>query len=279
MYLLKSLMHTSLKGDGKFNEDIASYAGNYFWVIDGATDVFNYAEVSQEGLVSSYVNTLSMSIKNNLIKGDISLSKLLKQSIDDTGLFYEHKYPYMANEYEYKLPSFSVAMGRIVGSVMEYLVLGDCYIELFDGSKRSLITDIRIKNATRYNKQELRNLQNMGVVSKENEVAIYQKTRMTMNTEGGYWIGSFFASGIDKAITGSIDINEKTRILCYTDGYDLYNVLNAEATEQHFETTSIENNINSLVEMLNNDNERTKFTRTRKVDDLTVQLFEIVKGR
>lgn len=253
------------RGDRAENEDTYGYIENAFWVIDGATDLFELG-LSEGDDVAYYVKSLSDEISECFNQSDL-LTEIIYKSILNTN----RKCKIDTTLYEtYKYPSFAIAIVRYKKHKLEYLVLGDCTIIAKIDKRIIEITDTRIEKFSDINKKGMEKLREQESFSKNSELELFKTTRSYMNKENGYWIGSVNPIGIVHALTGEFEIDDKTEIICCTDGFleafKLFGI--SDISEKIFDENVLIKIENELRKRQNDDDER-KITRVRVKDDLT----------
>lgn len=218
MLKLKTVL--SIKGTTSENEDVFGIKDNYFWVIDGATDLFDCKD-SLGVTVAQCMGMISDELYNvcgttNSLRGDLKLavvnvSKCLLEGKELTREDYA------------KLPTFSLVYGVLKGDLVSYVVLGDCY--LMSGSQ--VVTDGRISEFSKNNRKKIEEY--LANVSEEYlpkvRKGVFRETRLKANSVGGYPIGSLDVNSIDNAISGSLDVSSGFVVM--SDGfYKFYKTVN-----------------------------------------------------
>ena len=127
----------SIQGSSVENEDAVGSQNQYFWIIDGATDLFESS--NKIGCsVGEIVNQISVQI-SKFCDDRKTLEEILIASISQVSQqffdFRNHSQTFFS-----KLPTFSIIFCREIDNQFEYLILGDCYL-IYDGN---VITDNRI---------------------------------------------------------------------------------------------------------------------------------------
>lgn len=259
------------RGDGIKNEDVVGFQGDYFWIIDGATDLFHLNLFESEDDVALYVESLSISI-SEIIEKDLEkdLAVIIKNAINLTNM----KLGLDIDSYEiYKMPSFAILLAEHQEFVCRYLVLGDCFMQVKIADEIVEITDRRISQFSQRNKEGLQRLIKDEMFSDKNEKELYRKTRMCMNKQDGYWIGSVDGVGIEHAIQGQVEIDKDSICLAYTDGlmetFDLFKL--SEIDMSIFNNDNLLEIVRKLRVYQSEDSER-EVTRVRKRDDLSYLL-------
>lgn len=245
--------YLSIKGEGIKNEDrIGSYQ-NYYWVIDGATGVFNTKFFDNESDCAYVVEILNQEIRNNL-NNQISLIEIIEKSIKATYLKIKDKIP--EDTPIYMLPSFACILIRELENKIEYYVIGDCFLII---EKTQVIEDNRIKKFSISNASLLAKEKN-----KQNRLQLLQKTRMKMNQKDGYPILSLDVASAKNGLSGEIGYSNE-RIILMSDGLDFYlknlNLLECDFSYQFVNAM--------IVTTFNLENERLQ-TNLKKRDDISV---------
>lgn len=172
----------------------------------------------------------------------------------------------MEKYHEYELPTYTIAVVKDLGVMIEYYILCDTLISILykDGHVEN-IQDRRIdsvKDVCRAKRREILANTNLSEDERmklllENE----QVTRMKANAEDGFPVGSTKEDSIDLGFIGIIDKSKVDRILICSDGYyDSEDVM--PSTVEDFELSYVENRVQ---EILSHD----------KRDDMTYILLEV----
>lgn len=211
--MLKTKYIKSIKGSKTENEDVAGSHENYFWVIDGATDVFD--SYKKLGItVSDYVKQLSeiLSISCNNKK---TLREIMRESVEFVSKRYIDNFDF-SSEYFAKLPTYAFAICRELNNKIEYLIMGDCFIIY----NETIITDQRISNFSNKNRLEITGkLTQSDKISEDQRMSVFRETRLLANAKHGYPIGTMNPNSINNAICGEIPIVKDEEISIMTDGY------------------------------------------------------------
>lgn len=198
------------------NQDAYGHNDNIFWVIDGATEVFENNCLSSLGDVYWVVQTLNKKLKegNTLLPlkdfvGE-AISKMYEMAVEVS--------PSITEIPINVLPTYAICCIRCMDSYLEYFFLGDC--SLFVSHTPDIrYTDNRIEpfhlqvNAVKEQYKDNVDLYRSEVLKKVREIKKY------INAESGYWIGTFDASIASHAIVGKVDIRVGDHILLCTDGF------------------------------------------------------------
>lgn len=202
----------SIQGTAVENEDALGSFGNFFWVIDGATDLYN-AKESIGYSVSEVTHLLSEVIAKHCSESK-SLKEIFAESIKEVrsiiGLDdFDHE--------EYcKLPTFAFVFAKLTKTKLEYMILGDCVMLVNDQE----VTDHRVDRLFNLGKNEIEHSHS----SRESveRKTILQKIRELANTSNGYWIGSLDESCVEHAIYGSTEVTGPQIVLMSDGFYEFY---------------------------------------------------------
>ena len=198
------------------NQDMVGYNNNYYWVIDGATEVFSNSRLSTYQDVQWVVKVLNEELANS--KSGIPIKQFVKEAIErmrDRAA--SCGYDSQVSDFR-KLPTYAICCIQCTTNTLEYLVLGDCSCIVSD-SPYNRITDTRIKRFHLLINEVKKKYENN---KSEYENAVKEKARWVkqfMNKEDGYWIGNFDPSVVDQAISGTIQLSKDCRILLCSDGF------------------------------------------------------------
>ncbi len=254
---MKVLSSGTYKGVRSYNADIIGLLDDMYYVCDGSTAVFDDNKFFDTGDLLEYMRLLNKNIKNESdIKSD--LKKAIRLS--NQYLVGMEKY------HEYELPTYTIAVVKDLGVMIEYYILCDTLISILykDGHVEN-IQDRRIdsvKDVCRAKRREILANTNLSEDERmklllENE----QVTRMKANAEDGFPVGSTKEDSIDLGFIGIIDKSKVDRILICSDGYyDSEDVM--PSTVEDFELSYVENRVQ---EILSHD----------KRDDMTYILLEV----
>ncbi|RRC92423.1 hypothetical protein EII25_04190 [Erysipelotrichaceae bacterium OH741_COT-311] len=188
-----------VKGDGILNEDVIGFHFNVYWVIDGATQLFDDEYCQMNGGVYWLVNKVNRLLPSYINDKD-SLKTILSNVLQDVKKSVDG---YEDIEALYKLPSFAITMIRVHEHYLEYYALGDCGLVVDDLH----IVDARLMHYSNAKKIEYAHLE---------PLELSQKIREGLNVD--YWIGTIDGLGISKGLTGIIPIHKESKILLFTDG-------------------------------------------------------------
>ena len=139
----------SIQGTAIENEDALGNIENYFWIIDGATDLYD-SKKSIGYSVSEITHLLSEKLKVYCNEKE-SLKTIFQNAIKEVrniiGLNDSNHEEY------YKLPTFAFIIARLSRRKLEYLILGDCVMLVNDEQ----LTDHRVDRLFDLGKNEIEN--------------------------------------------------------------------------------------------------------------------------
>lgn len=202
--MLKIEFIKSLQGSTSENEDVVSQKGNYFWVIDGATDVYDIKTRLGIG-VSDTMRIISKNIEAS-VDDNLSLKNILKKALSISKSEIEQNYPIHKFE-NYELPTFAMVFCRLKKNILEYLIFADCYL-IYDGEK---YFDNRFPKIV---KDKVKSLGDVDISTRRKEV------RKLANN--GYTVGSLDAKGVYDAVFGELIVSVNESILLMSDGFFEY---------------------------------------------------------
>ena len=205
------------EGCGKHpNEDTYGYNNNTFWVIDGATDIFNDKYLSEISDVQWIVQKLNYALKEKSLL--ISLKEMLRAAIENVRAEALKTSPVISTIPLNQLPTFSICCVRINKNNLEYLCIGDCSL-FCSNCPSTRYSDLRILpfhyqvNEVKEKYKNNPNEYNIHVFEKVREIKRF------INIEDGYWIGTLDPNVVGKSVEGRIDINQGDRFLLCSDGF------------------------------------------------------------
>ena len=273
---MKKIYSYSEKGTAQFNEDITGTYQNVAWVIDGATPIFNHNYISEENDVVWIVDQINKWMPS-FINNNKNLEQILFKTVNKVNEIALSINEKLAMVPGYELPTFTIIMTRIINNQLEYYVLGDCGMLLNAEDTIQYITDKRIEKFSKKNQRSIEQIQSSNVLDKDARIlSCLQETRKLLNKKEGYWIGSLDAKGIAHGISGTIEIKQNARFLCFSDGYarffELFKL--KDISSFSFELDYIKETIRLVREIEESDHECVVYPRSKISDDLSIILIE-----
>lgn len=250
----------SLKGVGRVNEDIIGHYKNYYWVMDGVTDLFGnklFESDSDAYILVQKINSLLPKCVND----NLSLSEILSDVLHVIELEVRDTIDKAKLE-SYELPTFTIILIREMGDgVIDYFILGDSTL---------IVEQTEILSDKRLNRFSLLDKEKLAQVTDENErLEILQATRKRLNHPDGYWVGSLDGEGLSHALTGQISIPKGKRVVLATDGYtDFFST--SDLLTNYFNEVTIEKQLR----FIDSETMESHLNRFKKRDDLSLLILK-----
>ena len=214
-------------------DDIYGNAENVFFVMDGATPLFDDNVFSSVSDVYDFMHALQNSlVEQILVNASAPLAKLLRIAIEIAC----EKLSVPDDMLESEGPNYTVAMIRVNECDIDYYICADASIIMEVDEGIEILTDERF---TPFEAENTRRIALLG--DKENKEAlkkeIYRDTRHKANQPGGYLVTSINPNSAANGLVGKLPKNSEKRILLCSDGYTkqeyLYQNLDLNHVEQH----------------------------------------------
>lgn len=249
------LSYKSIKGIGKYNNDIMNRINNFCYVIDGASPLFNDNLFYNTSDLYEYIKLL----KDNIINVGVINDNLIE------GIEKSNKHLKRMNKYkECELPTFSIAAVKENKNDYELYLLCDCLISvLYNDGKIENIEDHRFDQIKTKCRKEIAEIDKLELSMKEKfelKRPIWRKYRKFANAINGYPVGSTNPNSIKEGIIKTINKKNIDKIILCTDG--LYSKIGLPKDKSYFEQNILEEKI------LNTNND----------DDLTYILIDANEG-
>ena len=219
-------MKISIQGLNHPNQDAVGSYKKTFWVLDGATPLF------EQVLGGFDVERTVRMVSSNLTRhgnSNMPLVDLLDIAVDEAAQEFRMIIPYFDSIERYRLPTFACALGRIEGDELSYLILADCEIRTSTGKRLTDPSFLKTSAANQENEREIlrkygaENLEDLGRVKRKKALTeiweLNEKQRMKLNTPEGYWIGSLDGAGILHAFQGKIRLEADEHVYAMSDGF------------------------------------------------------------
>lgn len=212
---MKVLCYGSYKGSRIYNGDVLGIKDDMYFVLDGSTALFDDYKFGDAGDLYCYMQKLRDNFNNN--EKDIShnLQRAIKLSNEDFVGIEKYK--------EYELPTYTIAVVRELDKELEYYILCDTLISILykDGHIENIL-DKRIdpvKEVCRSRNREIKNLDISDTEKKKLVLENERETRIKVNIDGGFPVGSTKVDSVLEGYNGKIDKELIDRILICSDGY------------------------------------------------------------
>ena len=198
------ISQNSYKGIGKYNNDIYNVVENMYYVMDGASSLFNDNLFFETSDLFEYMQLLKKNIKNddaiiiNIKNGIIKSNEVISN----------------INKYqEYELPTFTIASVKEYDNYIEIYLLCDCLISILynDGNIQNIV-DHRYDRIKYKCNKHIRKIDKMMISEKEKlnlKRVIWRKYRKLVNNKNiANPVGSTNPNSVENGITFKISKEE-----------------------------------------------------------------------
>lgn len=215
------------------NEDIYEITPTYGFVLDGATGLLKENITGMDSDAQWFVHEWKKFLNKNITQQK-PLNEILKDGVKEV----EEVYQGFEGAADIKSkPSAGIALYRVVDGKLEYFLLGDCALIITKNNGE--VVHLQPQELTKFDDI---NIKRMAAIAKDKNIDVVEaralivdyllETRLTQNTEGGYWILSDSFDAIDNGVQGTMDFADIKQIIAVSDGYsqiyDTFNVLDIE---------------------------------------------------
>lgn len=226
----------SIKGIGKYNNDIMNCINNFCYVIDGASSLFDD---------NLFYNTSDLYEYMKLLKDNISDIGLINDNLID-GIKKSNKHLNGINKYkEYELPTFTIAAVKENKDDYELYLLCDCLISvLYNDGKIENIEDHRYDPIKTKCRKEIAEIDKLELSTEEKfklKRPIWREYRKFANAINGYPVGSTNPNSIKEGIIKRINKKNIDKIIICTDG--LYSKIGLPNDKSYFEQDILEEKV------------------------------------
>ncbi|GID26839.1 protein phosphatase 2C domain-containing protein [Paractinoplanes brasiliensis] len=115
-------------------------------------------------------------------------------------------------------PSAAVAIVRIAGARLDYLVLGDVTVVLDMGGRILALSDERVSQ-TAMNERRAADSYSIGTAEKDAAMVRMKHAELAQrNRENGYWIAAADPTAAQQSLAGHLKVGEVRRLAVLTDG-------------------------------------------------------------
>ncbi len=279
--MFKDILTKGGKSD-KENEDCVYLCDDFGFVMDGATGLLKENITNCVSDAKWYVEEF----KNFLIK-NLKTKKNLKEIMKDGITYVSNTYNNIEGATSVKSkPSSGIALFRKNENNIEYFILGDCQLIIKD--KKDIITKLQLNDLP---KLDNINIGRMVKIAKEKNINVIDarplindylvETRLTQNTNNGYWILSDDINAVDHALQGTLNLKDIKQIIGLTDGFSqLYEVFKVFTYEElvnliNNKKISLDNLYDTLFTLQENDSNCNRYPRFKIRDDASIFNYEL----
>ena len=279
--MFKDILTKGGKSDNE-NEDCVYLCDDFGFVMDGATGLLKENITNCVSDAKWYVEEF----KNFLIK-NLKTKKNLKEIMKDGITYVSNTYNNIEGATSVKSkPSSGIALFRKNENNIEYFILGDCQLIIKD--KKDIITKLQLNDLP---KLDNINIGRMVKIAKEKNINVIDarplindylvETRLTQNTNNGYWILSDDINAVDHALHGTLNLKDIKQIICLTDGFSqLYEVFKVFTYEElvnliNNKKISLDNLYDTLFTLQENDSNCNRYPRFKIRDDASIFNYEL----
>lgn len=279
--MFKDILTKGGKSDNE-NEDCVYLCDDFGFVMDGATGLLKENITNCVSDAKWYVEEF----KNFLIK-NLKTKKNLKEIMKDGIRYVSNTYNNIEGATSVKSkPSSGIALFRKNENNIEYFILGDCQLIIKD--KKNIITKLQLNDLP---KLDNINIGRMVKIAKEKNINVIDarplindylvETRLTQNTNNGYWILSDDINAVDHALHGTLNLKDIKQIIGLTDGFSqLYEVFKVFTYEElvnliNNKKISLNNLYDTLFTLQENDSNCNRYPRFKIRDDASIFNYEL----
>lgn len=279
--MFKDILTKGGKSDNE-NEDCVYLCDDFGFVMDGATGLLKENITNCVSDAKWYVEEF----KNFLIT-NLKTKKNLKEIMKDGIRYVSNTYNNIEGATSVKSkPSSGIALFRKNENNIEYFILGDCQLIIKD--KKNIITKLQLNDLP---KLDNINIGRMVKIAKEKNINVIDarplindylvETRLTQNTNNGYWILSDDINAVDHALHGTLNLKDIKQIIGLTDGFSqLYEVFKVFTYEElvnliNNKKISLDNLYDTLFTLQENDSNCNRYPRFKIRDDASIFNYEL----
>lgn len=195
------------------NEDFALSSPSAVVVLDGAGMAPGMASGCRHG-VAWYVNQLGTRLHAEAAQEGTPLTVCLARAIEATADLHRAS---CAVDDPFS-PSATVAVARMRGDLLEWLVLGDCTLVVEHGSAVTALTDDRLARVAPEAREALAKAAPGSEERSRAHQVLVREERAQRNTPGGYWVAASDPGAAKQARTGAESTADFRQAALLTDG-------------------------------------------------------------
>lgn len=264
----------------KVNEDVVYASEHFGFVIDGATGLLKENITDKPSDAQWFVECLKKFLVEHLANNQLAIKDIVREAIVDVNNKYNS---FEGAENVKSKPSAGIAIYRINNNFLEYFILGDCSLLV---KQKNKVEHLKLDDLT---KLDNINISKMQVLAKQKNINVIDarplinddlvKTRLSQNTENGYWIVSDDVNAVDHALQGKLPLENIRQIVGLTDGFSqVFDVFEIYSKESLLDTLC-QKQIEDIYEELWKKQEEDKFCnncpRFKLRDDASVFSVEL----
>ncbi|MFE5628056.1 protein phosphatase 2C domain-containing protein [Streptomyces sp. NPDC056543] len=197
---------------GRTNEDFATWDDRVAVVVDGAGMPDSLAPPCMHG-VAWFARTLGAALRA-AASGSGTLRDALAEAIMTTAGAHRDT----CSVDDPLSPSATLALLRLRGGAVEWLVLGDCTLVLDRGGVAEAISDSRLANVARSERVAMKTAPPGSIARRHLHTRLVQAERALRNRPGGYWVAAADPQAANEALSGSLPLSDVPRAALMTDG-------------------------------------------------------------
>lgn len=269
------------------NQDRWGYTRDLAWVIDGATNLGS-SLLALDGDDGAW---LAEHTHRFLQNWDSSTDVTLQDGLTKLSKSLANDYMRLVQAADVSppiQPSASLAVIRLTGNKMEYLLLGDCSITVLDPTEHSftLLTTTDLTRLDQIAIRELAHFTGQGLsfsAAKEAISPTLKRHRRMMNQSGGYWIFGLEPSALGHSLHGHLSVSEGKVFILASDGFsriwDTYHTVQPGwDSYKEIETQGLSGALERLRATERGDFEVTKWPRLKISDDASVVVVKVASS-
>lgn len=278
-----------LKGCRENCEDGLIFNNNYAVVMDGATGMNKY-NVTGYGTDAQWLTLRTLEILSTKLKeSSTSIVDILKITAETLRHEYRNLWSLSGlNIQDIEYPSAGIIIVREVGDKIQLYRLGDCLGVVRTTEGIEVLKDTELLKLDRQVHNTLVKVsKEKGITISESRyteevIEVLKFNRSLKNTDNGYWIYDPEAEGINNGEYLELDRKSIKSIYIMTDGLsnaiDVYKMYETEVElVNDIDNIRLHRVVNKLTDVQDSDANCSQFIRTKKMDDTTAIVIDIVK--
>ncbi|MBR4111065.1 MAG: hypothetical protein IKK43_05205 [Clostridia bacterium] len=237
---MKILSEANKQGIRKYNNDIKNNMENIYYVMDGATPLFDDNIFFETSDSYEYMQ---------LLKKNIVVNENIKESFKNGIIESNKKFLNLENYNEYELPTFTMAAVKEKDTTYELFLLCDCLISiLYKNGEIENYEDHRFDKIKFECRKEIKEKIEMLEISEQEKSEmkreVFRKYRKFANAQDGYPVGSTNPESIENMIVKEIEKAKIDKILLCSDG--LYDEIGIPKEQKDFDNAYLEEKLKDI---------------------------------